>query len=165
MSDNNNQERRNYDKDISVLFDKLDQHFREEVKFRQEFNNRVSGIEYNIESMNGYIQRVTEILERITIIEERDKSHNKLIEDITGILRSMEKQIQDHKEEAQKKISVVDKKVDKWVYTFSGAGAVLVVIWAIIGNSFDRSLTDIQHLTDKVKIHLEVDKPTGWPTK
>lgn len=156
-------ERRSYDKDIALLFDKLDEHFKEESSFRQEFSVRVSGIEQHIESMDTYIQRVTEILERVTIIEERDKNHNRLIEDIGAILKAIEKQVQTNKDEAEKKIGEVDKKVDKWVYTITGAVAVITLIASIFGSTVNDKIKVSEELADKTKLHLEIDKPAGWP--
>lgn len=160
-----NLERRNYDKDIALLFERLDEHFKEESLFRQEFAARVGGIEYHIESMDTYIKRVTEILERVTIIEERDKSHNKLIEDIADILKTIERQVQENKEQAQKKIGDVEKKIDKWSYTFSGASAIVVIVWALIGGMFNEKVKGIETIIERTKIHLAVDATTGHPAR
>jgi len=158
-----NFERRNNDWDISSLFQRLEEHFGEEAQFRQEFSGRVSGIEHSIDSMNNYIQRITEILERITIIEERDKSHNKIIDDLSEILKSIEKQVQANKDSTEKKIDEVDRKTDKWLYTLSGAIGVVSLIVTIFGSYANDKIKAGEELADRIKIHLEMDKPTGWP--
>jgi predicted HAD superfamily Cof-like phosphohydrolase len=149
--------------ELRDLHSKIDAHLVEEMKYHRTIGERLISVETNLSAMTDYVKKVTEILERITIIEERDKSHNQVISQISTLLDSVTKQIQLNRETSTAEVNRVDRKVDKWVYTFSGGFAVAAIIGSIFSTSLEAKLNDTMVVIDKLKIHLEVDKPTGWP--
>lgn len=139
---------------------KFDDHSREEMEHHRKTEERLASVEANLGIMTDYVKKVTEILERITIIEERDKNRNLILGQISESIVDLKKVSSENKEEIVK----VDNKLMKWVYMFSGGFAVLAVLWNVMSSSLEAKVSEYSSVLEKVKIHLEVDKPVGWPT-
>lgn len=153
----------NYFEELKELHAKIDKYMQEEVQRHLETAEKLSSVEANLETMKDYVKKVTDILERITAVEERNKSHNHIIGEITALVKTVEKQITADKTNTDKSIAALSEKVNKWNYSIAGAFAVLTVLWAIFSNGIETKFNNVNELLERMKIHLEVDKPAGWP--
>ncbi len=141
------------------ITDKFDAHSIDEMKHHKSTEERLASVEANLGVMTDYVKKVTEILERITVIEERDKNRITTLSQINETISDLKKEGKDSKEY----ITRVDSKLTKMTYMFSGGFAVLAVLWNVFSSSIDSKFSDIALVMEKTKIHLEVDKPVGWP--
>lgn len=146
------EERRKYA--IDELIQKLDQHFEYETRARAEYSSKLSDVESDLKSLSSSTQRMAEILERLAIAEERDKTHG------TSILKLQEKL-----ENAESLHSSLRQDTNKWKYSIAGALAAISTIASVFGSQMNSKITDYDVTMEKIKIHLEVDKPTGWPAE
>lgn len=141
------------------ITEKFDYHSKEEMDHHKKTEERLASVEANLGIMTDYVKKVTEILERITVIEERDKNRNLILGQISESINELKREDKFHTET----ISKVDGKLTKWIYMFSGGFFVLGLLWNVFSNSIDYKFVEMQQLSEKIRIHLEVDKPTGWP--
>lgn len=160
-----------YYSELRGLIDKLDRHMEEEGKTLQQLSEKMVGVEINLSAMTEYVKKVTEILERITTIEERDKTRSRVIDDITLLLRAVNKEMQTNKENAAKDLTAVDKKIDRLGYIATGVFAVCSIIWTVLGGSINSKMEEFSDTIDKMKVHLEINRseqqpqfqqPLGW---
>ncbi len=137
----------------------FDEHSREEMDHHGKTEERLPSVAANLSVMSDYVKKVTEMLERITIIEERDKNRNTVLGQISETIVDLKREDKDTKEA----IAKVDSKLTKFSYMFSGGFAVLAVLWNVFSSSIDSKFSDIASVMERTKLHLEVDKPIGWP--
>lgn len=149
---------------IEKILDKFDAHFKEEANYRREFGERFVSIESDLSSVSSSMKKLADVLERLTVIEERDRMHNKSLGEINSNLVDLKKHVEEDSKEMAKKVEAVDAKVNKWIYTASGITTTLVIVWSLLGGVVASKLSDTDKVIEAVKIHLATDLPAGWPT-
>lgn len=161
----NGQDRRSVSmSSIEKILDKFDAHFKEEANYRREFGERFVAIESDLSSVSSSMKKLADVLERLTVIEERDRMHNKSLSEINQNLIDLKKHVEDDNKDVLKKVAVVDAKVNKWIYTASGITTTLVIVWSLLGGVVASKLSDTDKVIEAVKIHMATDIPTGWPS-
>lgn len=141
------------------ITEKFEEHSKDEFEFHRKTEERLASVEANINVMTDYVKKVTDILERLTVIEERDRNRHLMMSHIENSVSELK--LEDEK--IKKELSHTAAKLTRFVATFSGGFAVIAVVWTVIGSSINSKLEDFSTTLDKVKIHMEVDKPVGWP--
>lgn len=150
MADQFDEDRRRYA--IDDLVAKLDVHFNNEKRARIEYSESLLILQNDLKSLSESTKRMAEVLERLAIAEERDKTH--------GI--SIGK-LQDKVETLSKSCEVYKETTNKWLYGFTGMLAALSFIGTVFGGYVSSRITDYDSTINAAKIHMEIDKPAAWP--
>jgi DNA repair exonuclease SbcCD ATPase subunit len=140
------------EKDIDRLMKRLDSHFEAEESHLIDFSERISSIETNLGSVSSSMKKLAEILERLAIIEEKNRTHNKFLDEINNSITYLKTD----KEETTARINTVDNKVNRWIYTATGITSTLIVIWTVLGGVILNKVSTMDQVIDQVKIHMAV---------
>jgi hypothetical protein len=164
---------------MEALASKLDIHIQEGITHRNQLSNQLSRIETTNESLSSSVSKLVEILERLTIVEERDRNRYEALAKIQIEADSLTTKMTDHILETSEKfgntsktiekhiadaqtvigirVSRVSTKVDRMLWTFSGAIFVITLIGSIVGSYFLNKVIDLEKVAEDVKVHLRLD--------
>ncbi len=160
---------------LQDLMVRLDNHYRDEARSMMEFTTRVSSIESDMKIVSESMRKMSDVLERLALAEERDKSRH---EQITQIKHNHEElaakvdRIRDYSSETH---SVMDNMpgteefyalkdvVNKWIYIGTGVGLCFALIGAVLGSYLNSKLLEFDGTIGQMKTHMAVDVPSGWP--
>ena len=154
---------------LSDLMSKIDRHFLDENRSMMEFAQKVSSIESDMKVVSESMRKMSEVLERLALAEERDKTQQqamlKMQKDHVDLEEKVERSKEVHFElqsaleklPTKEEFTSLKETVHKWIYVGMGVGFCLTLLGGVAGSFLNGKLVEYDTTINQAKTHMSVE--------
>lgn len=154
---------------LSDLMSKIDRHFLDENRSMMEFAQKVSSIESDMKVVSESMKKMSEVLERLALAEERDKTQQQAMQQMKRDHSALEEKVEKSKEvhfelqsaleklPTKEEFSALKETVHKWIYVGMGVGFCLTLIGGIAGSFLNSKLVEYDSTINQARTHMSIE--------